>query len=101
MANTYFNLHKKEIYNDNVGSINNKFPSYTNEMSLSLTAFVSKNPNSLQLTVYIRSTLPNQSGTGYITLTQEEQDKLIEGILERRHFISATGDNKSNICPAE
>lgn len=95
MSNTYFQIKKEDIFTDNRDHLE-----YINKMSLTLTAFVGKTPNSLQLTVQIKSTLPNQSGIGYITLSQEEQDKLIIGILERRNNISATGEEQSNICPS-
>jgi len=96
MANTYFKLVKSE---ETKGF--DKYPGYTNDYNLTLTAYVCKTVNCIQLTVRCDSTLPNQSGIGYITLSVEEQDKLIAGILERRHGISATSDEQSDICPNE
>lgn len=96
MANTYFKL-KKTVHTETSHEYNN----YTNEYSLSLTAFVGKEKNSVQLTVQCNSTMPNMTGIGFITLSEEDVDKLIVGLLERRMRISATGNEQSVICPDE
>jgi hypothetical protein len=96
MANTYFNMEKTEV----TGGCS-KSQEYTNNYKLTLTAFRDKTRNSLQLTVSCDSTIPNQSGIGFIALSEEEVDKLIFGLLERRMYISTTGDEQSNVCPDE
>ena len=95
MSNTYFRFNKQTI-RDSV--LEGK---EINNMSLSLTVFIgNKETGGLQLTVYNQSNIPNQSGCGYITLTMEEIDLLIAGLLEHKlHKVSATGFEESNYCP--
>jgi hypothetical protein len=95
MSNTYAKI-KKSVTNRKLDGTE-----YTNDMELSLTAFVGK-PEILQLTVNIQSTENYQSGIGYITLTVEEIDKLVFALLERKHnLISATGYEQSQLIPEE
>ena len=68
-------------------------------MELTLTAFVGGDRHT-QLTVQTNSTLPFQSGTGYITLSDEDVDLLIAALLERKlGKVSATGNEQSIFCP--
>ena len=93
MSNTYARI-KKEV----VGTDFNDMP-YNTKMELSLTAFVG-NPEIVQLTVQISSSLTSQNGVGYITLSEKEIDQLIFALLERKHrLISATGYEKSMLIP--
>jgi hypothetical protein len=103
MANTYFRYTKTE--RDSACT------------SAHLTAFVSNGGHNIQLTVTTDSPKQHQCGTGYITLSVEEQDALICGILERRGIhpdatmsalrklpksdseITATGYEQSSIHP--
>lgn len=95
MANTYFKL-KKTITTKGLTSEQE----YTNDYSLSLTAFMGKE-NHTQLTIQTKSTLQSQNGIGYIVLNDNDVDNLIAGLLERKlNKISATGIEKSNYCPA-
>lgn len=94
MSNTYFKI-DKEVKIPKAG----KKDSYTNSMELTLTAFMGKE-NVVQLTVHSTSTIPGQSGIGYIVLNDQDIDKLIFGLLERKlHLITSTGDEQSLICP--
>ena len=94
MSNNYFEL-KKSVTTPGF----NKFPGYTNDYRLSLTAFIG-GKNRVQLTVTTQSTLESQSGTGYIVLSDTDIDLLIAGLLERKlNKISATNEIKSNYCP--
>jgi hypothetical protein len=86
MSNTYFKIEKAV---------------YTNSYSLGLTAFVgNKESGNVQLTIQTRSSIHGQSGIAYITLNDEEIDKLIFGLLERKlKLVTATGDEQSKLCP--
>jgi len=66
-----------------------------------LCAFVgNENTGNVQLTIQTNSTLQSQSEIAYITLNDDEIDKLIFGLLERKlKLVSATGDEQSIICP--
>lgn len=96
MANTYARI--KTVYSDfkdeDLG-----FDGYTNDMTLTLTAFVGVDKHT-QLTVVTRSTLESQCGVAYIALGDEEVDLLISALMERKlGKISATGLEKSIFCP--
>ena len=92
MSNTYFKYTK--TYTDRgLGEQHN-----THDMSISLTAFCSSEPNSIQLTVNT-VTSKGECDCAYITLSEKEQDDLIAGIMERRTRISATGCGQSEIHP--
>jgi hypothetical protein len=100
MSNTYFRIEKEVKYEAFPPFTNSD---YVNKYELSLTAFVGNNlSGNVQLTIQTNSTLNGQSGTAYITLSDEDIDKLIFGLLERKlRIISATGDEQSKICPDE
>lgn len=94
MSNTYFKIEKEVEIPKSC-----KKDSYTNSMELTLTAFMGKE-NVVQLTVHSTSTIPGQSGIGYIVLDDQDIDKLIFGLLERKlHLITSTGDEQSLVCP--
>lgn len=96
MSNTYFEI-EKSVETKGFES----YPSYTNKYRLSLTAFMGRE-NIVQLTVSCSSTIPGQSGTGYIVLSNDDIDNIIAGLLERKlGKISATGDEKSQYCPTK
>jgi len=64
-----------------------------------LTAFVG-GENHTQLTIQTDSTIQGQAGIAYISLNNDDVDKLIFGLLERKlMLVSATGEEKSCICP--
>lgn len=90
MSNTYFKIKKQKVH-DPFGT----FPGYTNDMELSVTAFVAgkTSANGIQLTCKTESTIQSQSGIGYITLdTREEVEGLINALQKRLDGdISATG----------
>jgi len=89
MSNTYFEIKK---VNDN---ISNK----PIRMELSLTAFMGGDQN-IQMTLTSDGGWRGHSETAYITLTNEEQDKLIAAIMERRWgSVSATNGVKSDYSP--
>lgn len=98
MSNTYAEIKTTDVYEGNKIL---DFEPYQDDMSLSLTAFVSKSKK-LQLTIQTNSTLPNQSGCAYITLNDAQIDELIFALLERKYnLISATGCEKSLLIPAK
>lgn len=93
MSNTYFELKKSVI------SLSEK--EYANDYVLNLTAIVG-GESCIQLTIITNSTIPNQSGIGYIVLNDEDIDNLMAGLLERKlGKISATDDRKSIFSPPE
>lgn len=94
MSNTYFEISKEVEYPKFL-----EYPGYKNKYYLSLTAFVGNNDTGgVQLTVRTDSTLRDQSGTAYITLNDNEIDKLIFALLERKlGLITATGDEQSQL----
>lgn len=81
MANTYFKIEKEE-----------RLESHASKKRLTLTAYVGPKDN-------IRGTQLSLNGE-FITLTKEEIDDLIIGLLERK-FIQATGNNQSQYNPAD
>lgn len=94
MSNTYFKIEKEHII---PGFL--QFPGYINKYELSLTAFVGGD-NHTQLTIQTISSLDGQGGTAYIVLNDEDVDKLIFGLLERKlKLITATANEQSRICP--
>ena len=100
MSNTYAKIKTVDEFKKVEGL---PFPEYTNNMELSLTAFVGgKSGKHTQLTVQTSSTIQGQSGIGYITLGDKEVDLLIAALMERKlGKISATADEQSIFCPAE
>ena len=90
MSNTYFRIQKEVDHS-----------SYKNNYELSLTAFCGNiDMGNIQLTVRTNSTMPSQSGIGYITLNDKEVDLLIAGLLERKlGRISATSNEQSIFSP--
>ena len=96
MSNTYFELNKERTYEAVAG-----YKEYTNNYSLSLTAFMGgKSGNHTQLTIQTNSTIQGQSGIAYIELNDNDIDLLIAGLLERKlKIISATGEEKSIFSP--
>lgn len=96
MSNSYFKIVKEVEYPKF-----QEYSEYTNRYELSLCAFVgNKDTGNMQLTIQTNSSLSNQSRIAYITLNDEEIDKLIFGLLERKlKLISATGEEQSIICP--
>jgi hypothetical protein len=96
MSNTYFEQVKEVTYNDIKPE-----HTYANKYRLSLAAFMGgKTGDVVQLTVQTDSTLPMQSGTAYITLSDADIDVLIAGLLERKlNKISSTGEEKSIFSP--
>lgn len=92
MSNTYFKIKKQNVYEPF-----DAFPGYTNNMELSVTAFVAgPGKHGVQLTCNTLSTLPSQSGKGYITLdSREEIEALINALQQRLDGnISATGNEQ-------
>jgi hypothetical protein len=95
MSNTYFRIKRVKTY-DSFDS----FPTYTNEMELSLTATIQGEdcPNAVQITIQTQSTAHNQSGTAFITLSDKDALKLAHALLERVNGnISATGYEETSI----
>lgn len=94
MSNTYFKI-EKEVVIDKFDT----YPISKSEMELTLTAFMGKE-NVVQLMVHTTSNTPYQSGRAYIVLNDQDIDKLIFGLLERKlKTITSTGDEQSLICP--
>ena len=96
MSNTYARIETRDVHKEV-----EPFRGYTNDMNLSLTAFMGgKSGKHTQLTVNTQSTLEHQNGTAYITLGDKEVDLLIAALMERKlKVISATGDEQSIFCP--
>ena len=94
MSNTYAKIKTEDVVKGF-----DRFDGYTNNMELTLTAFVGKEKHT-QLTIQTRSTLESQRGAAYITLGDKEIDLLIAALLERKlGKISATGCEQSIFCP--
>ena len=96
MSNSYFKINKVV---DTPST--EHWARYSNTYNLSLTAFVgNEHSGNVQLTIQTDSTLPGQSGIAYYCLNNEEIDKLIFGLLDRKlKLISATSDEQSVISP--
>lgn len=93
MSNTYFTLNKHKFDADPFSNRQDKGHDY--DMKLSLTAFVG-NPDIVQLTIQTESNYPLQSGTAYYTLNEEEIDRLIGALLERKlRLVTATSNEQS------
>lgn len=91
MSNTYFELKKQRELKNLDGRLTG-----SNKYTLSLTAFVSKQ-DIVQLTVSCQSDNKSQSGTGFIVLNEEDIDRLIGGLLERKlKLVTAIGYEQSN-----
>lgn len=94
MSNTYAKIKTEDVIKGF-----NEFSGYTNNMTLTLTAFCGREKHT-QLTIQTHSTLEHQSGTAYITLGDKEVDLLIAALLERKlGKVSAIGYEQSIFCP--
>ena len=90
MSNTYFKLNKSKVDKDPFGRKNHIY-----DMTLSLTAFCG-NPDIVQLTIQTESNLEFQSGTAYYTLSDEDIERLIGALMERKlRIVTATADEQS------
>ena len=93
MSNTYFRLTKHKFDQDPFSNRLGKGHDY--KMELSLTAFVGGNDH-IQLTVQTQSNILSQSGTAYYTLNDEDIDRLIGALMERKlKLVTATADEQS------
>ena len=93
MSNTYFRLTKHKFDQNPFSNRLDKGHDY--KMELSLTAFVGGDDHT-QLTIQTESNIPLQSGTAYYTLNDEDIDRLIGALMERKlKLVTATADEQS------
>lgn len=95
MSNKYFKIKKTIREANNISDSGD----WVTKCNLNIIAIMS-NDNHTMLQIESNSNIPFITDTAYIVLNDDDVDKLIFGLLERKlKLISATDDKQSAICP--